>query len=495
MSATMADIVSKHQVTLKLWVNKERNKVFFAKAEKDFVDVLISFLTLPLGTIVRLANKESNMDLVEFGSLSSLYKSVENLDNECLCTDTCKEMLLRPRNSLEAYCRNMKLNIDDTEPTKYLVCNDLVNCRHYYPVLLSTFRNKRCSCGNTLGKPISPESQCSNVFDGFVKSNATFMITDDLKVLSDSLNTILSVLMSSGLENASLLTEMTVSITKTQVILLLKSCLLSKTTLTDTFLVEKPYLERFNKIKLAPLDLNTNGSGKINIKIMQRKSNGKILFAQGKEDFANFLFSFLTFPLGAVVQLLECCSSIGSVDALYKSIVDLDEDYWTTKETKHKVVHPVIAPQFKLTNQLLPICDAPIPEYFCFTKDVYDERDCQRKLISWFLTSQRTRTKRRTETCKGMKFVDPISESGKGEGFAKGPTMYMATDDLVVTPMSSDSLLSLLNRTNILVRDLEEKEVSIGVKEGISILQASLSSTSALTAGLSHLLTKIKEEN
>ena len=31
--------------------------------------------------------------------------------------------------------------------------------------------------------------------------------------------------------------------------------------------------------------------------------------------------------------------------------------------------------------------------------------------------------------------------------------------------------------------------------QGISILQASLSSTSALTAGLSHLLTKIKEEN
>ena len=130
----------------------------------------------------------------------------------------------------------------------------------------------------------------------------------------------------------------------------------------------------------------------------------------------------------------------------------------------------MIAPQFKLTNQLLPICDAPIPEYFCFTKDVFDERDCQRKLISWFLTSERTRTKRRTETCKGMKFVDPISESGKGEGFAKGPTMYMATDDLVVTPMSSDSLLSLLNRTNILVRDLEEKEVSIGVKEVRSLL-------------------------
>lgn len=97
---------------------------------------------------------------------------------------------------------------------------------------------------------------------------------------------------------------------------------------------------------------------------MQRKSNGKILFAQGKEDFANFLFSFLTFPLGAVVQLLECCSSIGSVDALYKSIVDLDEDYWTTQEIKNKLVNPVVAPQFKLSIQPLTIYHAPIPELF-----------------------------------------------------------------------------------------------------------------------------------
>nr|CAB3488123.1 unnamed protein product [Digitaria exilis] len=42
---------------------------------KEFVDVLLSFLTLPLGTIVRLLGKESSL-----GCFDELYKSVESLD-------------------------------------------------------------------------------------------------------------------------------------------------------------------------------------------------------------------------------------------------------------------------------------------------------------------------------------------------------------------------------------------------------------------------------
>lgn len=44
---------------LKLVVNEESNKVLFAETGKDFVDVLFSFLTFPLGTVTRLIQKES----------------------------------------------------------------------------------------------------------------------------------------------------------------------------------------------------------------------------------------------------------------------------------------------------------------------------------------------------------------------------------------------------------------------------------------------------
>jgi len=55
MAGTQTDV----HVPLKLVVNKETNKVLFAETGKDFVDVLFSFLILPLGTIARLVEKKS----------------------------------------------------------------------------------------------------------------------------------------------------------------------------------------------------------------------------------------------------------------------------------------------------------------------------------------------------------------------------------------------------------------------------------------------------
>lgn len=184
-SGTMAADGTEKRITLKLMVLKEERKVIFAEAGKDFVDVLFSFLTLPLGTIARLVRKESKVQPPKVASLNSLYQSVENLDEACLRTHTCKGMLLRPRNSREAYCGSIKINIDDTEPAKYFVCNNLIICGRQNPVLISTFKNKRCRCGTLLEKPISFKT--SNIFDGFVKANASFMITDDLKVFQPHL--------------------------------------------------------------------------------------------------------------------------------------------------------------------------------------------------------------------------------------------------------------------------------------------------------------------
>ncbi|KAK4401659.1 hypothetical protein Sango_0906600 [Sesamum angolense] len=40
--------------SLRVMMNKEENKVLYAEVGSSFADVLLSFLTLPLGTIVRL---------------------------------------------------------------------------------------------------------------------------------------------------------------------------------------------------------------------------------------------------------------------------------------------------------------------------------------------------------------------------------------------------------------------------------------------------------
>lgn len=72
----MAATETEQQVTLKLMVSKERNEVFLIKAAKDFGEVMLSFLTFPLGNIAIQMEKEP----IEVGSLSSLYQSVANIE-------------------------------------------------------------------------------------------------------------------------------------------------------------------------------------------------------------------------------------------------------------------------------------------------------------------------------------------------------------------------------------------------------------------------------
>ncbi|PNX54470.1 DUF674 family protein [Trifolium pratense] len=124
----MAEKMSDEQVDkvpLTVFVKKEENKVVYAEAGKEFVDALFSFLTLPLGTIARLMAEESNIEAARFGSLSSLYQSVKDLDERYLFSQTSKEILLKPSNSMIAYFQKMKLNIDDTELLQsYFVCED-----------------------------------------------------------------------------------------------------------------------------------------------------------------------------------------------------------------------------------------------------------------------------------------------------------------------------------------------------------------------------------
>ncbi|CAO2201205.1 unnamed protein product [Urochloa humidicola] len=106
-------------IEVKLSVDKAKKKVLFAESDKDFVDVLFSFLTMPLGTIVRLLGKQSQM-----GCLDEVYKSVEDLSTDFFQTKACKGMLLVPLNAASSYCSRLKINIDDTKVRAVYVCRD-----------------------------------------------------------------------------------------------------------------------------------------------------------------------------------------------------------------------------------------------------------------------------------------------------------------------------------------------------------------------------------
>lgn len=140
----------------------------FAEAGKDFVDILCSFLTLPLATFARLVQKESNMGTVTAGCLNSLYQGVENLDQQCLQTMTNKELLLQPSQS---YSRTLKLNIDEyIEPKKYFICEKAAACNSH---LLSICENRNCRCGSLLSRLVF----MTNFGGGFVRDDEVTFVS------------------------------------------------------------------------------------------------------------------------------------------------------------------------------------------------------------------------------------------------------------------------------------------------------------------------------
>ncbi|RHN46345.1 hypothetical protein MtrunA17_Chr7g0241251 [Medicago truncatula] len=419
------------KVSLRVVVLKEKNKVLFAEAGKDFVDVLLSFLSLPLGTIAKLVAKDSNIESVKFGSISSLYQSVSDLDTQYLWSHTCKEMLLNPNNSAEAYCWNMKLNIDNTESLKsYYLCENVSCLSVDHKYCLSYFRNQKCICG----KPLNREkSRILSKEIGFVKEMSTFIISDDLYVMPNVVTASLNLLQKLGVNDIDAIDKQTVSIniTKKEVVDLLKLSLVSKTPLSDFIFKKEHFVE--DLVLSNQLEVNIGKekeeSDEMVVKVLRRKSNKQILFVEAEEDFADFVFSFLTFPLGAVLHTRQGFSFVSCIDNLYKSVTELSSDKCLRSQLfKDILTSPTISAQSELRHQILPI-----------PKNNYKEKNTS------------------------YKFIDPKSPiSG---GYAGASLTFMVTDELVVTPMSSIDGISYLERMKVSLNDVEEMVLNIGQKE------------------------------
>ncbi|OIW01207.1 hypothetical protein TanjilG_10368 [Lupinus angustifolius] len=423
----MAAAATENSVTLRILIDKEKNKVVYAEAGKDFVDILLSFLTFPLGTIARLVANESDMNKVNVGSLNKLYESVANLDVKHFWTETCKEMLLKPRNSMEAYCQNLKLNLDDTEKLKFFICDNWDCLRQVSGSKLSIFKDIKCKCGKLINREIFPNKILGIKHEGFVQDIDSFIIFDNLKVMPDNIQNCVSLPMSFGYEDFNAIkVDTVVNVTTKEMVDLLKCSLLSETPLTDFFLRKKQLLEIAQPRSSFLLDIGAKDNVReevIKLKLIVRKSNLKVLCAIAAEDFVDLLFTFMTLPLGSVEHMMKGNSCLGSIDNLYKSLVDLDgHKYLKSPSLKDELVKTHLTQQFELHKQKLQIDEVPISFYSCYTEYDY-------------------------------------------------PAM-----------------------SNISPSDIEQRAISIGKKECLSLLKASLISSSALTDGLRQFINPVKEE-
>ncbi|KAL8478275.1 hypothetical protein ACS0TY_030249 [Phlomoides rotata] len=156
----MSTDAKEYELSLKIFINKEKTKVLFAEAGSDFADVLLSFMMLPLGRIVKILEKHYGDNAPTIGSLTTLYKGLTNPDTANLWTQYGKELLDNPRSVFDF--SNLKVRVDDSHPSR-----------------------------NNFGKSYS---------EVFTQISTSFLFSDDLRVVPDVTGSILHTLDKLGID-------------------------------------------------------------------------------------------------------------------------------------------------------------------------------------------------------------------------------------------------------------------------------------------------------
>ncbi|XP_076935935.1 uncharacterized protein LOC143602837, partial [Bidens hawaiensis] len=107
------------------------------------------------------------------------------------------------------------------------------------------------------------------------------------------------------------------------------------------------------------MNKETFTSSKMLLDVSLQKSTGKLLFAEVEEDFVDFVFGFLSIPLGTVIgTLMNGASSIGCMDNILKSILNMSVGrYLKSQVIKDMLLKPHFGQEYSSLNQLFPVKD------------------------------------------------------------------------------------------------------------------------------------------
>ncbi|XVF46643.1 hypothetical protein PTKIN_Ptkin03bG0044100 [Pterospermum kingtungense] len=474
------EYISMAEISLKALVDKTNNRVIFVESNEEFVDVLFSFLAMPVGTIVRLTRNQQ--PAVRVGCMNNLYQSVENLETIHLRTEECKTMLLYPRNGADKYCKKLKLKIDDSNRQEYFYCENRDRCK-----LLSYYRTAICKCGGVMEYSASLGENTSKALDDrdrgvFVKGPNRLMVSDELRVIPPSTKASITLFSKLGIIDTSSIEEKTFNMDVNEALNLLSRSLISKQPLTEVLLGQNPVSELskedFEQVSFTKHRLETasNQDGTIYVKLMISKSKNRVCCAEAGEDFVDLLFSFLTVPLGFIAKEKQDDTSKGSINHLYDSIQGLDAgQYLKTKETTEMLVSPKLAPGFGYEGQPLDIKEYIQQPYYRYWDGYFGHR----------LRTSDNPGASSINDCEVFTVKDPkshLKDSASSRGFVNGQAMFTITDDLLITPLSAIAALSVVRKLNVPFGDIEERLVCVGKEEALRLLWiAYCTSESALT--------------
>jgi hypothetical protein len=211
---------------------------------------------------------------------------------------------------------------------------------------------------------------------------------------------------------------------------------------------------------------------KMDVKLVRSKSQKKIICAEASGNFVDFMFSFLTIPLGSIVKVLDGNSFVGRVDNLYKSVESLDSSWCTN--SRSMLLNPGVAPHFDCPNQPLniPHVHPPLTTYYYgtgtpkqeYNSSYYGYQTVELKIEGGVISKSHGLIYK----AKALTEMDPRSPNKLKKdvvGYVKRPALYSVGDDLKVKPLSANSCLSYLKELNLPLVDLEVKVISIGEAE------------------------------
>lgn len=231
--------------TLKLLINKKEQKVEFAEAGKDFVDFLLSFLSLPLAIVAKVLSQDGVRPVSQdamVGSLCHVYRSVVNLGDKYMESIVTKDKLLRSKESLDSLL-GFKFKPDDhlklPNAKNLYGCMDLNHRGSYVTddpkAICPVCKTCMATSVGYVPPPVAAPYPCSK--EGYVKDTLTYLVMDDLDVkpLASIISSRHRLMKFSDHE----LEEKVVRLGMDEGLKMLKALFQSKSVLTDVFLGNK----------------------------------------------------------------------------------------------------------------------------------------------------------------------------------------------------------------------------------------------------------------
>ncbi|XP_042423488.1 uncharacterized protein LOC122011125 [Zingiber officinale] len=236
--------------------------------------------------------------------------------------------------------------------------------------------------------------------------------------------------------------ERLVKIEQAQVLQILKRSLVSDTPLSDVLLRNGEDISPKFSVPLPvekTVAIKASDKEKKIFRIKLALMGNKVLYAEAAQDFVDVIFSFLTFPLGALKKHLGSRFRIACLNDLYGSAERLASSGYVVSGCEERLLNPKLAPSFNCKHQVIGVEERK--------QDVYYACPLRCKLSA-------------------------------GDGSYCKKLMYLASDELVVAPLSLTAVVSVRKEISGTVK---MAELGIAEEEVLDLLNAALSSKTALT--------------